>query len=168
MINGFGHYDFDFQRNQVYQRSPDMRFAGPSSIMNPQAVQGEIIAPQENVTQHYHAHFGDGSLYKPTTTVWNLNKILRRCGIPVPMKYCTRLWCVKDIGGYIAAGFTWFFIFVGELLIILNCLSSNKITAVTCINILVTLVISSLAFISHCKCMFSDPVRFSSNITKLM
>ena len=95
--------------------------------------------------------------YQPKVTVWNLNKMLRKLGIFVPNHYCTKMWCVRDFGGYIAASFTWALILVGELMIIMNCMANN-VNIFSYLNILISIIAALLGFFSHCQAMFSDPV----------
>lgn len=94
--------------------------------------------------------------YYPKVTIWNLNRFIRRIGIYVPNRYCTKMWCVRDCGGYIAAGLTWILILLGEMMILMNCMATH-ITILSYFNAFVSIAASILGFFSHCQAMFSDP-----------
>lgn len=98
-------------------------------------------------------------VYQPSVVFLDLNKHLRRLGLPISRSYCTQMWFVKDCGGYFGVGFTWLFIFVGEILVILVLLM-RSLSAFVVINALLSLGCAFLGFVAHCRAMFTDPVRF--------
>ena len=104
--------------------------------------------------------------YQPSVTSVNLNRYLRKIGLPVPRPYCTNLWLVKDCGGYFGAGFTWFFIFVGETLVMLNLLALPT-SIFTVVNAGLSLFCAFLGFVGHCRAMLTDPVSFKIRIALL-
>lgn len=95
--------------------------------------------------------------YKPSVTLLDLNKHLRRFGLPISRSYCTQLWFVKDCGGYFGAGFTWMFIFVGEMLVLLVLLM-KALSLFVVINGILSFGCAFLGFVAHCRAMFTDPV----------
>lgn len=94
--------------------------------------------------------------YKPSVTLLDLNKHLRRFGLPISRSYCTQLWFVKDCGGYFGAGFTWMFIFVGELLVLLVLLM-KALSLFVVFNGILSFGCAFLGFVAHCRAMFTDP-----------
>lgn len=97
--------------------------------------------------------------YKPSVTLLDLNKHLRRFGLPISRSYCTQLWFVKDCGGYFGAGFTWMFIFVGELLVLLVLLM-KALSLFVVFNGILSFGCAFLGFVAHCRAMFTDPVSW--------
>ncbi|ESN92683.1 hypothetical protein HELRODRAFT_69747 [Helobdella robusta] len=94
--------------------------------------------------------------YYPSVVTWNLNRYLRKLGLPVPHRYCTKMWFVKDCGGYVAAGFTWSLLFCGEAMVLMNCFAST-ITPLSYFYAGLSVLLALLAFFSHCQAMFTDP-----------
>ena len=117
---------------------------------------------QSNSEQNYQNKRNPSKPYQPKVTIWNLNRVIRRMGIYVPNPFCTKMWCVRDCGGYIAAGFTWILIFLGELMILMNCMTTN-VNIFSLLNAFTSIAAATLGFFSHCQAMFSDPVSFSRN-----
>ena|SRR6218665_559606 len=97
-------------------------------------------------------------VYQPSVVFLDLNKHLRRLGLPISRSYCTQLWFVKDCGGYFGAGFTWMFIFIGEILVVLV-LMMRSLSPFVVFNGVLSLGCAFLGFIAHCRAMLTDPVR---------
>lgn len=73
-----------------------------------------------------------------------------------------RFWCIQDICGIICAVLTWFLIlyamFVSFFVILIPAMGTH--TLFTVFNLLLFLLLSTLAFVSHIRTMLTDPVSF--------
>ena len=97
------------------------------------------------------------SAYHDAISIVNMNRCCRRYGVPLPRSFCTHLWMVRDCAGWVGAGFTWFLIAGGELLVMLA-LVSRPFTIFALLNGLLSLSCATLGVIAHFKSMFTDPV----------
>ena len=69
-----------------------------------------------------------------------------------------RLWCIKDICGFICCFFTWFLISYAQYVVMFLILLPRPITVSTIFNMAFFQIVSVLAVVSHLKTMFTDPV----------
>lgn len=69
-----------------------------------------------------------------------------------------RAWCVQDICGIICAVLTWFLILYAEFVVMAVILWPSPYPVYSTINMIIYNTLSFLAFTSHLRTMFSDPV----------
>lgn len=74
-------------------------------------------------------------------------------------KCCSgRLWCIKDICGIICAILTWLLIFYAEFVVMSVILIPTLNSLYSVCNTIFFQTLAFLAFASHLKTMFTDPV----------
>ena len=139
----------------------DSQYLPPPTDQSTGAVNRQIRVTVRTVGD-YH---GDGCVngyngYHDAISILNLNRWCRRYGIPIPKSYWTRLWLVRDCAGGAGAGFTWFLIIAGEVLVLLT-LASQKFSFFTLIHAILSLSCAGLGTIAHLRAMFSDPVQYA-------
>lgn len=97
--------------------------------------------------------------YKDRIRHINLNRILRRFFlIPIPERYCSRLWCVKDGLGVAGCVFTWLLIVFGEIVFTIFVLIPFQNSTWSALNGAFSIGCAFLGFVAHVKAMFTDPV----------
>lgn len=69
-----------------------------------------------------------------------------------------RAWCVQDICGIICAVLTWMLILYAEFVVMAVILLPNPYPVYSTINMVIFNSLAFLAFSSHLRTMFSDPV----------
>lgn len=70
-------------------------------------------------------------------------------------------WCIRDICGIICAILTWLLILYAEFVVMSVILIPSPYLAYSIINMIIFQVCAFLAFASHLRTMFTDPVSFS-------
>ena len=84
--------------------------------------------------------------------------LVRWCLRPAMRLRPCRLWCVCDVGGFVAAAFTWFLVFAGEIMLCMFVIYPFPTPWYGMINGAFNLFCAFLGLASHWKTMFSDPV----------
>ena len=77
-------------------------------------------------------------------------------------KCCSgRFWCIQDICGIICAVLTWFLILYAKFVVYFVILypAFGMYPMFSLFNMILFLLLSSLAFVSHVRTMLTDPVR---------
>lgn len=67
-------------------------------------------------------------------------------------------WCIRDICGIICAILTWMLILYAEFVVMTVILIPSQYPVYSVINMVVFQICAFLAFTSHLKTMFTDPV----------
>lgn len=69
-------------------------------------------------------------------------------------------WCIRDICGIICAILTWLLILYAEFVVMTVILIPSPFLTYSIINMVIFQVCAFLAFASHLRTMFTDPVSF--------
>lgn len=73
------------------------------------------------------------------------------------------LWCIRDICGIICAILTWLLILYAEFVVMSVILIPSPYPLYSVVNIIIFQCAAFLAFSSHLKTMFTDPVSATTN-----
>ena len=73
-----------------------------------------------------------------------------------------QLWCVKDVAGMIAAGFTWALVIFGEIALVFGVLIHFHDPVYSTLNGILNFCMALLGLVAHSRCMFMDPVSIST------
>lgn len=69
-----------------------------------------------------------------------------------------RFWCIRDICGIICAILTWLLIFYAEFVVMFVILIPSPYPIYSGVNMILFQICTFLAFTSHLRTMFTDPV----------
>lgn len=72
-------------------------------------------------------------------------------------------WCIRDICGIICAILTWLLILYAEFVVVNVILAPNHSTFYGITNMILFQTFAFLAFVSHIRTMFTDPVSITED-----
>ncbi len=108
----------------------------------------------------------DDLSYKDNIRIYDLSdRCCRRLRLYLTGSSVFHLWCVKDIAGIIAAGFTWGLVIFGELALFFGVLIHFHDPYYSALNGMLNMFMAFLGLVAHSRCMFMDPVSISSLCT---
>ena len=101
----------------------------------------------------------DDLSYKDNIKIYDFSdRCCRKLRISFTGTQMLQLWCVNDIAGMTAAGFTWALVIFGEIALIFGVLIHFYDPVYSTLNGILNFIMAFLGLVAHSRCMFMDPV----------